>query len=275
MDYLSGITAYTPLAGISPSGTVSSAALTSGLDFLTSDALGSSSTFVELSGLGQLLSAAATFQDQLQSLQPGTATSGGGQNFGSDLASLAAESQSLVDAFNGLQSSIANINGTSGLLGGGVTGTSDLAQSLGALAQSNYGNGDSSLTNLSQLGITYTPSLIAGNGGSLSIDLATLQSAFNTDAAGAFSLLASAANALAGQAGSFVSEAGGQYSALAALTQTTSLTGSATSNLLSETQSGGLNFGNVLLSQSLNGNISLQQAILAMDEYSLVSSLFA
>ena len=271
MDSLSAITAYPSLYGIGQSSAIAPSLLASELSLSIPEVPGSASTFVEISGLGQLLSAATTFQDQLRALQPGTATSGGGQNFGTGFASLAAETQSLVDAFNGLQGTITNINGASGLLGSNVTGTSGLTQSLGALAQANYGNGNSSLNNLSQLGITFKPSLIPGGGGSLSIDLGALQSAFNTDATGAFSLLATAANAFAGQAASFVSQAGGQYSALAALAQTSSLTG----GLLSQTQSGSLDFGSALLAQSLSGGVSLQQAILAINEYSLVSNLLA
>lgn len=268
MDYLSGIAAYSPVYGIGSSSAITSLLSASGLS--TPEVFGGSSTFVEISGLGQLLSAATTFQDQLRALQPGTATSGGGQNFGTDFASLAAETQSLVDAFNGLQSTIASVNGAGSLFGAGVTGAAGLEQSLGTLAQAGYDNGNSTLTNLSALGVTYTPSAIPG-GGSLSIDLAALQSAYNSDQAGAFSLLGTVATALADQAGSFVGEAGGRYSALAALAQTSLLTGSLTSSFLP----GSLDFGNLLLGESLNGNVSLQQAILAINQYALISNLIA
>lgn len=271
MDSVLGINAYSPLAGIGSNAAVTSAygLLASELSLSTPGVVGGASAFVDLSGVGQLLSAATIFHDQLRSLQPGTATSGGGQNFGTDFASLAAETQSFVDAFNSVQSSIANINGAGNLFGGGVTGASALVQSFNTLAQASYANGNSTLTNLSQLGIAFNPSPVPGEGGSLSIDLNTLQSAFNTDAAGAFSLLSTAANAFGEQAGNFIGQAGSQYSALAALEP-----GSPAASLFPQTQSnGGINFGSLLLNESLNGNISLQQAILAINEYQLVSGL--
>jgi uncharacterized protein YukE len=248
------------------------------LSLSTPDLLNNTSAIVNLSGEGQLLTAAATFQDQLRSLQPGTATSGGGQNFGTDLASLSAETQSFVDAFNGLQSTISNISESSNYLGGNVTGASGLVQSLNTLAQTNYSTGNPMLSNLSQLGIIFKPSLIPGGAGSLSINLSTLQSAFNANATDAFSLLSNAASAFGNLAGNFVGQAGNQYSSLAALAQASPIAGSLTdylaSSLFSQAQSnGGLNLNNILLNESLNGTISFQQAVLASNEYSMVSSL--
>lgn len=272
---LPGIDAYTPLVSIGTNGTVSPTygLLAAELSLSSPAPFSSTSAIVELSGLGQLLSAAAIFQDQLQSLQPGTATSGGGQNFGTDFASLAAETQSLADAFNNLQSNITSVNGTSNLLGGNVTSASGLSQSLDAQAQANYANGASTLTNLAQLGIAYQPPLLAGGGGSLSIDLNKLQSAFNADAAGAFSLLSLAAHAFTGIAGDFVGQASSQYSSLSVLAQTTSGSGFFNSPL-SPAQSSFTGLANLQALETLTGGANLQQLILAMNEYAMVSTLF-
>src|SRR5512146_1335696 len=119
MDPLLAINSSLPLVGTRASSAVTPSfeVLATELSLFAPDVFNNSSTVVALSGAGQLLSAAATFRDQLQSLQPGTPTSGGGQNFGTDFASLAAETQSLVDFFNGFRSNIANISSTSNLLG--------------------------------------------------------------------------------------------------------------------------------------------------------------
>jgi len=280
MDTLLGIGAVTsPFnLGMIGSNAQSASLLASELSLSTPDLLNNTSAIVNLSGEGQLLTATATFQDQLRSLQPGTATSGGGQGFGTDLASLSAEAQSFVDAFNGLQSTISNINESSNYMGGSVTGASGLVQSLNTLAQTDYSTGNSALSNLSQLGIVFKPSQIPGGAGSLSINLSTLQAAFNANATGAFSLLTKAANAFGNLAGNFVGQAGNQYSTLATLAQSSSigssLTNYLTSSLFSQVQSnGGQNLNNILLNESLNGSISFQQAVLASNEYSMVSSL--
>jgi hypothetical protein len=280
MDPLLGINTYTtPLVTYS-NGVASPTfgLLASELSLATPDMFSSTATIADISGLGQLLSAATTFQDQLKALQPGTATSGGGQNFGTDFPSLAAEAQSLVDAYNGLQNNIAGINGSSSLLGGSVAGASGLSQSLATQAQATYANGNSALTALSQLGITFQPSLLPGGGGSLSLNLGTLQSAFNSDAKGAFSLLSNAANALGGVAGSFVTQEAGQFSSMAVLLQasagTTSLSDFLTSSLLTQAQSG-TSVSSLFASGTLSGSTNLGQVFLALNEYNMVSGLFA
>lgn len=204
------------------------------------------SSIVELSGLGQALSAAATFHDHLARLQPGTATSGGGQGFGTDLASLAAEAQSFADAFNSLQRSLA-ANG-----GGGA-----LALALDAQTQVSLANGSSALTSLAQIGIIPQPDPLAG-GSRLSIDLDVLEAAFTSDATGAFSLLTQAATAFGTVAGDFVSQSQPQLSVLGVLAQT------AAANQFSD---------NDILSLGQLNAPSLQQAILAINQYTLVSTL--
>ena len=276
MDSLLGINASAPLINIGTSGAITptTGLLASELGLSTPGLFGSSSasTVVELSGEGQLLSAAVTFQNQLQLLQPGTAGSGGGRNFGTDFASLAAEVQSFVDAFNGLQNTITNITSTSSLLGANVTGAAGLTQSLNAQAQASFNNGNSALTSLSQLGITFEAPVLPGGSGSLSIDLSTLQSAFNTDATGAFSLLAQAANAFNNLTGGFVAQAGGSSSSLSALSQTSVGAELLANSLYAQAQANG-NLSSLLTIESLTGVASMPQVLLAMNEYNLVSGL--
>ena len=274
MTSLSGINAATPLINIDTNGvtnpTETLLAAESGLS--TSGLLGNTSTIVELTGESQLLSAATAFQDQLQALQPGTAGSGGGRNFGTDLASLAAEVQSFVDAFNGLQTTLAGISGTGTLFGESIPGASDLSLSLNSQVQASFSNGSSALTNLSQLGIELQPSPLPGGKSSLSINLAALQSAFNTDATGAFSLLAAAANSFSNLAGSVISQAGGQLSTLATLAQTSAGLGLFNNSSLFPNQPGN-DLGSLLAISSLTGGANLQQVVAAINEYTLVSSL--
>lgn len=279
MDPLLAIIGSTPAISLGTNGTVTATggALASDLGFLTAGSFGGASTVVELSGLSQVLSAAATFQEQLGALRPGSATSGGGQNFGTDVASLAAEAQSMVDAFNNLQNNIVNANATGSLLGAGVPGASALAQALDAQAQASYTNINSSLSNLAQLGIVFQPSQGSG-GGSLSIDLATLKSAFSTDAPGAFSLLSKAATEFADLGGSFVGQAGTQFSTLAALAQSSADNQFLTNSILSlAPTSGSFNLAGLLAIESLRqgslGGANAQSAILALSQYALISTL--
>lgn len=271
MDSLTGIKLFTtPPFGIGGNSAVPPAAalLTSELGLASNGLFGGPSTIVSLSGLSQLLSATSIFQDQMQALQPGTATSGGGRNFGTDFASLAAEAQYFVDAFNGLQRYIAGINASSGLFGGPVSGGSTLTAALDAQAKAGYANGNSPLTSLSQLGIQFQPSPIPGLGGSLSIDLEILQSAFNRDAAGAFSLLSSVADA-------FGSLASSQSAMLTTLAQNTASIGLLETNLLFGGQTSGSGLASLLAFGLLGNATNRQQTIVALSEYNLVSSLLA
>lgn len=275
MDSLSAINTNLLLAGIPAPGTITPA------DALLTSALigplglgGSSLTFAGISETGQLLSAVSAFQDTLQALRPGTATSGGGQNFSTDFASLAAETQNFVDAFNAAQKAIANVNTGNGLQTGGSSTASNLAQAFNTQVQANFSNGNSPLTALSQLGIEFQPALLPGQSSTLSINLSTLQSAFNTNAAGAFSLLEKAGSALGSLANSFINQYGQQYSSLAALTQSPLGATLLANGLSPQAQAANAVFG-LLSSQSLSGGISLQQALTALNEYTTVSSLLA
>lgn len=276
MDPLAGINANSSLAnifaieGIAPS----TALRASGLGLSSGILFDNSSTIVELSGLGRLLSAATRFQEHLLALKPGTATSGGGTNFGTDFASLAAEVKSFVDAFNGLQDTIADVGTTNLLPGGNTVVSQGLSRSLDAQVQADYANGTSTLTNLSQLGITFQPAVFPGGGGRLSIDLDALQSAFDADAAGAFSLLSEAANSFADLGGSFVVQGTRQYSYLAALAQFSSSMTLFGEGLFTPTQGGIGLFDRLLLAETLTSGANIQQTVRAVSQYEIVANLF-
>lgn len=232
---------------------------------------GQDSSVLALSATSQLLSAASLFQDQVTALRPGAADSGIGQNFGNDGASLAAEAQFLVDAVNGVQQGLA-ANGT--LAGNGLA--TAFVRNLANIGQSSFDNGNSSLTRLSQLGITAQTS--ASGTSTFSIDLATLQSAFAADPAGAFSLLGQAAQAFGKAAGTTVAQAQGSVDTLggvAGLSVFQQFFGNG--GLLAN--SNGLNFTDLLLLDSLqavggnNGGSSTLQNLVAISQFNLVSTL--
>lgn len=275
MDPIAGINSSSLIASIYASGAInpSTALRATGSSLSSSAFFSDPTTSAELSGLGRLLSAATRYQDHLQALQPGTATSGGGTNFGTDFASLAAEAQSFVDAFNGLKGIVADVETTNGLSGGNLAFSTGLSQSLDTQTQATYANDGSSLTSLSQLGIEFQPSSFAGGGGRLSLDLEALRSAFDADAEGAFSLLSKAANAFGDLGGSIAAEGSRQYSSVAALSQFSASMTLFGSGLFSTTQGNNDLFDSLLLSGALSGGNN-RQAILAISQYSLVSNLF-
>jgi hypothetical protein len=278
MDPLAGINANSPLANIFASGVIapSTALRATGLSLSSGIFFDNSSTVVELSGLGRLLSASTRFQEHLLALKPGTATSGGGTNFGTDFASLAAEVQSFVDAYNGLQDTIADVGATNILPGGNTTFAQGLSRLLDAQVAADYANGSSTLTNLSQLGLAFQPATLPGGGGRLSIDLDALQSAFDADAAGAFSLLSEAADAFGDLGGSFVVQGTRQYVSLASLAQFSSGATLFGGGLFTPTQgNGGLGlFDNLLFAEALTSGNNIQQTVRAISQYTLVANLF-
>lgn len=235
-----------------------------------------SSTVVDLSSFGQLLSAVANFETRLSVLRPGSSDSGIGQNFGTDFGSLAAEAQFFVDSFNGLQGSLGEQN----FLFGTVPASSPAAQlsaDLQARIEEAFDNGDSGLTQLSDLGIELRPSLLPGAGDRLSIDMETLRTAFEKDPDASFSLLARAADAFATIATEFTTSSGGMNSLLAAQLQFSSL--QLTLGLFDgggDSSQGGLqNLTDLLTLASLGngGPDSQARVVAALNEFSLVSSL--
>ncbi|WP_407280082.1 hypothetical protein U5817_06430 [Aromatoleum evansii] len=235
-----------------------------------------SSTIVDLSSFGQLLSAVATFGNRLAVLRPGSSDSGIGQNFGTDFGSLAAEAQFFVDSFNSLQSSLGEVN----VLFGTAPASSPAAQlsaDLRARVEEAFDNGDSALTQLSDLGIELQPSLLPGTGGRLGIDMAALRAAFEADPEGSFSLLARAAEAFATVATEFTSSNGDVNSLLATQLRFSSL--QLTLGLFdsgSDSSQGGLqNLTDLLMLASLGngGPESQTRVVAALNEFSLISAL--
>ncbi|MBI5005591.1 MAG: hypothetical protein HZB95_00550 [Nitrosomonadales bacterium] len=265
MDPLVGINSNLSLASILSSGAITPSydLLAAELSLSTPGLFSYSSTFVGISAQGRLLSAAVTFQDELQSLQPGTAT---------NYASLAAKTESFVDIFNTLQSTVASINNTGNLPLGGVNGASDLVRSIDTQVQASYANGDSTLTDLSQLGIGLQPALLPGGSSRLSVDLDTLRAAFDADAAGASALLAKATDALGDVARSFISSSGSQYSSIDALQSALGYSPYG-SDLFAQTP-GGNSLYELISSNPFPQGTNLQQVFSAINEYTLVSRLF-
>lgn len=234
------------------------------------------STVVTLSGVGQLLSAVSIFQSNLAALQPGSASSGGGRNFGGDFGSLAAEAQNFVDTFNGLQSSFNQLQGASGTPAGPFGQFIQFADALKQRAAATFDNGNSTLTRLADIGIDFQTPASTGKGSLLSIDMKALQSAFNSDAAGTFALLGQAVQSLGQAAAGFAGPADslsatlGSLARIEATTSTLSLFGSLATG--SGSQLPGL--ADLLLLESLSrGGGSQVQSLLALSQFSLVSSL--
>jgi hypothetical protein len=265
MDAISNINPNFYLASILANDAVtpSYGLLSSQLSLSTPGIFNNSSTYVGISTRGQLLSAAVQFQNTLRLSNP----SGAEQ----DIESLTGNAQRLVDSFNSLQLSAASLTNTNGLLTTGITGASNLTQPLNTHAQVIYANGDSSLTQLSQLGITFQASSFPGAAASLSLDQDTLQAAFESDPAGASSLLSTATNAFSDVAAKFISQSGSQYASLEALLQSSS----DYSLLFSTPQQQTFNdLFSLLSSQPQSGNTNWGKVYSAMNEYNLVSSLF-
>lgn len=263
MDPISNINPNLYLASILANDAVtpSYGLLSAELSLSTPSIFNNSSTYVGISTRGQLLSAAVLFQN---TLRLGAAAE-------PDIESLTNTTQRLVDSFNHLQLSVADLNVTNGLPATGVTAASSLTLPLNVQAQASYANGDSSLTQLTQLGITYHAAVFPGAAASLSLDPDTLQAAFESDAAGAASLLSKATSAFSDVAGRFISQSGSQYASLDALLQSTS----DYSLLFNTPQRQNFNdLFSLLASQPQTGNRNWGNVFSAINEYNLVSQLF-
>lgn len=257
---------FAPLPISSFAGVASTSPLVAALGLGRTD-----SSVVELSGGGRLLSAVATFREQLAALRPGQAEGGLGQNFGKNLASLAAEAQYFVDAFNGLQRATEGAQGAFDAFGSGTLAGRIAAAQAGQLAAA-YANGESTLTRLEQIGIGFEAASSTATGQRLVLDPATLRSAFALDPAGAFALLGQAADAFAGLADGYLAQAADVASALSrwswleeSLALSSGLAGNSPAFGLSEL---------LLLGALGPGDVGgLLQTQLALDQFALVSTL--
>jgi hypothetical protein len=218
------------------------------------------STTVDLSGIGQLLSATDVFQNALSNLHPGSTTSGLGQNFGTDFASLAAEAQNFVDAFNNLQSNLTFLQGPFGTLSGEPL-AAQFSQTLNTQATLPIANGTSAPTSLAEIGIEFQSPSATAVGGTLSIDLQTLQSAFESNPTGTFSVLTQAVQSFGDVGATFSDQTGSEAATFASLSQF----GFGQSGLL-----------DLLLMSSFNSGsaTTLTQQMMALNEFNLVSTLF-
>ena len=257
------------LGNLNPVARTFSASTASSLSFAAS-----SSTFVQLSGLGQLMSAVANFQGRLAVLQPGSSDSGLGTNFGTDFGSLAVAAQAFVDSFNTLQGSLNSLSALSGTLTA-ASPVTQLTRDLNERIVSEFDNDESTLTRLSDLGLEFQPSSLPGFVGSLSIDLAAMKEAFDTDPEGSFSLLASAVDTFEQLATEATGPANSTSSLLATQLQfsasllSLSLTGADRRNTTLQ------GFSDLFALASLGDARGDTQArlFLALNEFSLVSSL--
>jgi hypothetical protein len=262
--------AIAPLSVVSPftllpTSAVSSLLPAAGRQELTAIFVGS--TVVELSGLGKLLSAADVFQEKLAVLQPGSTASGLGDNFGADFASLAAEVQYFVDAFNTLQSELASLQGP---LGGftGRTLATRFSHALNTQVAATIPNGAAGPTSLVQVGLELQPASTTGASSKLGIDLQTLRSAFESNPAGNFSLLTKAVESFRNVATDFAGQATGKAAALGTLGIVTQLG-------LGQSVFGQLELSNLLAFSSFNSGdtTTLTRQLVALAEFHLVSTL--
>lgn len=221
------------------------------------------STTVELSGLGQLLSATDIFRGTLANLRPGSTESGLGDNFGTDVVSLAAEAQNFVDAFNTVQSNLARLAQPFGALSAQPL-AARFSQTLNQLVAAPLGSGESALTSLEQLGITLqaSPTTI---GGTLTIDLDTLRSAFESKPTETFAALDEAVQLFGDTAAGFVSQVAGETATVASLAQFG----------LGQTTFGSPGLINLLALASFNSGTATTatQQLMALNEFMLVSTL--
>lgn len=269
---MAGMTVTPPVSLYSSLGVQPTASLLSLLSPTTGSNAGGlygGSTIVELSGLGQLLSATALFQNNLANLQPGSANSGLGQNFGTDFGSLAAEAQNFVDTFNTLQSTLAGLQSAYGPLAGDAL-TTQFSQALDTRATATQANGGTAPTTLADIGITLQT---GATGGTLSIDLQALQAAYQANPTGTFSLLAQAAQSLGNVAANYASQAGAESTTLAGIAQADSQLSLLFGSGLTGSSSFGLADLLALSSMTSGSTGTLTQQLLALNEFNLVSTL--
>ncbi|MEN3029642.1 flagellar filament capping protein FliD [Chromobacterium amazonense] len=190
-----------------------------------------------------------------------------------DFGMLNSNAQSLVSAFNTAQGSI------NGLLGNQVKPGNDpiaalLPQLLNQKVQASYNNGSSTLTLLSQLGLLYQSPSQYGLGGTLNLNVSSLQAAYNSDASGSANLIFTAAQALNTLANSYTSYGNGtlvnETNALLARQRTNNLV----INTPATPNSFPYNLQNLLSYPSSNSALTAQQ-IAGIASYALIYSIGA
>ncbi len=159
--------------------------------------LDSASSIVQLSGLGQVLAAGSTLESSLEALQSNTANA--------TPASVVAEAQNFVAAFNGVGQSIANVLPFLATLPDNVL-VAGLSQTLNAAANPTTTAGSENLSSLQAIGISFvaaSPTDITGSTGSLVIDQGALSAAAQNNPQATAALLAQAIRPLLQQVATF------------------------------------------------------------------------
>lgn len=179
----------------------------------TSSIFSSSSNVVELSSSGQLLSAIAAFRSNLETQQANAA--------GSNPPTIASTAQSLVEAFNSLQTSTGSLQTVFAALSGNTLAT-QFTLTLNELATQSITANSANLSSLQSIGISLqaTPAPTAGGTTfTLNIDQNQLTAAINNDPAGTRAVLAGATQSFIDLAGEFESEVARATVSLTNLTQ--------------------------------------------------------
>ncbi|MFC4157801.1 flagellar filament capping protein FliD [Chitinimonas lacunae] len=122
---------------------------------------------------------------------------------------LLATAQKLVGSYNALQGNISLLTGSNGALAGNANATSTangLSTALYNKAQDSFTISGSSLTQLSQIGISFGGGSTASS--PLQLDTTALQNAFNSDSTGTVSLLSTALQGLRDVTGGYTQSGG-------------------------------------------------------------------
>ncbi|WP_263768747.1 hypothetical protein [Propionivibrio soli] len=279
MATVPGIDTRTPVFSVPAPAVVESArtALGAGAVAFTGNVLGQGSTVVELSASGQLYSAVSIFQERMAALRSGSSGTGIGQGFGGDLASLAAKTQYLADAFNTARTTALNTS-TVSTLGGSSGLAASFSRALETGAQASYTNGGSSLTRLEQIGLGWAPD--ASGLPALRVDMDKLRAAYAADPEGAFSLVSEAAGAFEQVAGETASQARGSFATLDTLAQlglAGQLLGGTAETTPGASTPTATDFAGLLLLESLRGGgangATALQSLLAINQFNLVASI--
>jgi len=119
-----------------------------------------------------------------------------------DLSAVTTAANKFVQTYNALMGTTVQLTGTGGALNGDTL-ANQLSTDLYQATQATYSNGASSLTQLSQLGLTTTSGTSA-----MALNTTTLNSAFAGDGAGVAQLLTTVTNALHAMLNGYTGESG-------------------------------------------------------------------
>ncbi|KMN50228.1 Flagellar capping protein FliD [Chromobacterium violaceum] len=190
-----------------------------------------------------------------------------------DFGQLNTSAQSLASAFN---TALGAINS---LLGNQVLPSQDpiarqLPQMLNQQAQKSYSNGSSLLTTLSQVGLNYQSPAQYGLGGTLNLNVTSLQAAYNSDSSGTANLLYTVAQSLNALANSYTTQGNGTLVNETRALQAQQRTRQLVTNTRPTPNTFPYNLQNLLSYPSSNSLLSSQQ-ISGLAMYALVYSIGA